>query len=61
MWESNKCEAAPLESVLLGKQILGCSVMRQLGGSGIDTLQGHRDKAKLKWCISWLLCQGIGT
>ena len=55
MWEGNKSQAAALESVLLGgvKRILGCSsktcneaVRWDLG---IDTLQGRRDKAKLKW------------
>ena len=29
-----------------------------MGHLGIDTWQGHRDKAKLK---CWLLCQRIGT
>ena len=55
VWEGNKSQAAALESVLLGggKRILGCSsktcneVVR--GDLGIDTLQGRRDKAKLKW------------
>ena len=34
-------------SVYLGA--LQKHVMRLLGGLGIDSLQGHRDKAKLKW------------
>ena len=36
--------------------------MRQFRGHlGIDTLQGRRDKATLRWCfISWLLCLRIG-
>ena len=49
MWESN------LESVILdgAKQILGCSktcneAVRE--DIGLDTLQSHRDRAKLKWC-----------
>ena len=55
VWEGNKSQAAALESVLLGggKRILGCSSKtcnEAVGGIlGIDTLQGHRDKAKLKW------------
>ena len=55
VWEGNKSPAAALESVLLGggKHILGCSSKTcnesVRGDLGIDTLQGHRDKAKLKW------------
>ena len=55
MWEGNKSQAAALESVLLGggKRILGCSSKTcneaVRGDLGIDTLQGRRDKAKLKW------------
>ena len=55
VWEGNKSQAAALESVLLGggKRILGCSSKTcneaVRGDLGIDTLQGHRDKAKLKW------------
>ena len=43
-----------LESVMLGgaKRILGCSSKTcnkaVRGDMGLDTLQGHRDKAKLK-------------
>ena len=67
MWEGNKSQAAALESVLLGggKRILGCSSKTcneaVRGDLGIDTLQGRRDKAKLKCGISWLLCLRIGT
>ena len=52
MWES---QASSLESVLLGgvKRILVCSSKTcneaVWGDLGIDTLQGRRDKAKLKW------------
>ena len=55
VWEGNKSQAAALESVLLGggKRILGCSSKTcneaVRGDLGIDTLQGRRDKAKLKW------------
>ena len=55
VWEGNKSQAAALGSVLLGggKRILGCSSKTcneaVRGDLGIDTLQGHRDKAKLKW------------
>ena len=53
VWEGNKSQAAALESVLLGggKCILGCSSKTCNGRDlGIDTLQGRRDNAKLKWC-----------
>ena len=55
VWEGNKTQAASLESVLLGgaKRILGCSSRTcneaVRGDMGLDTLQGRRDKAKLKW------------
>ena len=56
VWEGNKSQAAALESVLLGggKRILGCCSSKTCneavrGDLGIDTLQGRRDKAKLKW------------
>ena len=54
VWEGNKSQPAALESVLLGggKCILGCSSKTcneaVRGDLGIETLQGHRDKAKLK-------------
>ena len=54
VWEGNSLAAA-LESFLLGggKCILGCSSKTcneaVKGDLGIDTLQGHRDKAKSKW------------
>ena len=55
VWEANKTQAAALESLLLGgaKCILGClsrtcnEAVR--GDMGLGSLQGHRDKAKLKW------------
>ena len=55
VWEGNKAQAASLESVLLGgaKCILGCSSRScneaVRGGMWLDTLQGRRDKAKLKY------------
>ena len=67
MWEGNKSQAAALESVLLGggKWVFGCSSKTcneaVWGDLGIDTLQGRRDKAKLKWWYNWLLCLRIGT
>ena len=55
VWEGNKAQAAALESVMIGgaKCILGClsrtcnEAVR--GDMGLDSLQGRRDKAKLKW------------
>ena len=55
MWEGNKAQAAALESVMIGgaKRILGCSSRTcneaVRGDMGLYSLQGHRDKAKLKW------------
>ena len=55
VWEANKTQTAALESVMLGgaKHILGCSCKTcneaVTGGMGLDTLQGRRDKNKLKW------------
>ena len=50
MWEGDKGQAAVLESVV---KIHGCSSKTcneaVRGDLGIDTLQGRRDKAKLKW------------
>ena len=49
VWEGNKA------SVMIGgaKHILGCSSRTcneaVRGDMGLDSLQGHRDKAKLKW------------
>ena len=51
VWEGNKTQAATLESVMLGgaKRILGCSCNEAVRGDmGLDTLQGRRDKAKVK-------------
>ena len=55
VWEGNKAQAAALESVLIGgaKRILGCSSRTcneaVRGDMGLNSLQGRRDKAKLKW------------
>ena len=55
VWEGNKAQAAALESVMIGgaKCILGCSSRTcneaVRGDMGLDSLQGRRDKAKLKW------------
>ena len=52
VWEGNKAQAAALESVMIGgaKRILGCSSRTcNEGDMGLDSLQGRRDKAKLKW------------
>ena len=55
MWEGNKAQAAALESVVIGgvKRILGCSSRTcneaVRGDMGLYSLQGRRDKAKLKW------------
>ena len=63
VWEGNKPQAAALESIMIGgaKRILGCSSRTcneaVRGDMGLDSLQGRRDKAKLKW---WLLCRSIG-
>ena len=55
VWEGSKAQAAAFESVMIGgaKGILGClsrtcnEAVR--GDMGLDSLQGRRDKAKLKW------------
>ena len=55
VWEGNKAQAAALEAVMIGgaKRILGCSSRTcneaVRGDMGLDSLQGCRDKAKLKW------------
>ena len=55
MWGGNKAQAVALESVMIegAKRILGCSSKTcneaVRGDMGLDSLQGHRDKAKLKW------------
>ena len=54
VWEGSKCQTAALESVMLGgaKRILGCSSKTcneaVRGDMGLETLQGRRDKSKLK-------------
>ena len=55
VWEGNKNQAGSLESIILdgAKRILGCSFKTcneaVKGDMGLDTLQSHRDRAKLKW------------
>ena len=55
VWEGNKSQAGSLESIILdgAKRILGCSSKTcneaVRGDMGLDTLQCHRDRAKLKW------------
>ena len=55
MWEGHKAQAAALESVMIGgaKGILGCLSrtcnVAVKGDMRLDSLQGGRDKAKLKW------------
>ena len=47
VWEGNKAQAAALGGA---KRILGCSCNEAVRGDmGLDSLQGRRDKAKLKW------------
>ena len=54
VWEGNKSQTAALESVMLGgaKRILGCSSKTcneaVRGDMSLETLQGRRDKSKLK-------------
>ena len=54
VWEGNKSQAATLELIMLGgaKRILGCSSKTcneaVRGDMGLETLQGRRDKSKLK-------------
>ena len=53
--EGNKSQVISLESILFygAKWILGCSskICNEAvrGDMGLDTLQSHRDRAKLKW------------
>ena len=55
VWEANKAQAAALESVVLGaaKRNFGCSSRTfneaVRGDMGLESLRGHRDKAKLNW------------
>ena len=55
MWGGNKGQAGALESIIFdgAKRILGCSSKTcneaVRGDMGLDTLQSHRDGAKLKW------------
>ena len=55
VWEANKVQAGALESVVLegAKRILRCSSRTcneaVRGDMGLESLQGRRDKAKLKW------------
>ena len=54
VWEGNKSQTAALQSVMLGgaKRILGCSSKTcneaVRGDMGLETIQGRRDKSKLK-------------
>ena len=67
VWEANKAQAAALESVVLGgaKRILGCSSRTcneaVRGDIGLESLQGRRDKAKLKWWYKLACMEGIGS
>ena len=62
--EANKAQAGALESVVLGgaKCILGCSSRTcneaVRGDMGLESLQGHRDKAKLKWWYKLACMEG---
>ena len=64
VWEANKAQAAALESVVLGgaKRILGCSSRTcneaVRGDMGLESLQGRRDKAKLKWWYKLACMEG---
>ena len=55
VWEGTKNQAGSLESIIIdgAKRILGCSSKTcnetVIGDMGLDTLQGRRDRAKLKW------------
>ena len=54
MWEGNKSQAGSLESIIFdgAKRILVCSSKTcneaGRGDIGLDTMQSHRDRAKLK-------------
>ena len=64
VWEANKAQAGALESIVLGgtKRILCCSsrtcneAIR--GDMGLESLQGRRDKAKLKWWYKLAYMEG---
>ena len=64
VWKANKAQAAALESVVVGeaKRILGClsrtcnEAVR--GDMGLESLQGRRDKAKLKWWYKLACMEG---
>ena len=64
VWEANKAQAAALESVVLGgaKCILGGSSRTcneaVKGDVGLESLQGCRDKAKLKWWYELACMEG---
>ena len=55
VWEGNKNQAGSLESIILdgAKRIFGCSSKTcneaVRGDMGLDTLQSHRARVKLKW------------
>ena len=48
VWEGNKAQAAALESVMIGCLSRTCNKAVR-GDMGLDSLQGRRGKAKLKW------------
>ena len=60
MWEGNKAQAAVLEiggaKRTLGYSLRTCNEAVR-GDMGLDSLQGRRDKAKLKW---WYKGRSIG-
>ena len=64
VWEANKAQAAALEPVVLGgaKCILGCSSRAcneaVRGDMGLESLQGRRDKVKLKWWYKLACMEG---
>ena len=62
VWESNKSQAASLESIMLGgaKRVLGCSSKTSnkaiWGDMGLECLQGRRDKRSLVGGTRSLTC-----
>ena len=52
VWEGNNAQSASLQSAMLGgaKHVLGCSSKTCNGADmSLETLQGDRGTAKLKW------------
>ena len=64
VWEANKAQAAALKSVVLGgaKLILGCLSRTRneavRGNTGLESLQGCRNNAKLKWWYKLACMEG---